>query len=191
MDRTGTTPGPSSLRSRAPFWGVVLAAVAIVALVATLSGGGSGSGSDDIDADAWDLPALGSDARVRLADFDGKPVVVNFFASWCTTCEFELPGFTKVASALRGQVAFVGVNALETGDGAAMAREFALEENGFVLARDTGGRNGNGLHEALGGRGMPITAFYAADGALVEFVGGALTEDALRTKINELFDLSI
>jgi hypothetical protein len=32
----------------------------------------------------------------------------------------------------------------------------------WPLARDTGGRNGSGLHAAPGGRGMPITAFYDA-----------------------------
>ena len=61
----------------------------------------------------FDLPALDRKGRVTLTEFRGKPVVVNFFASWCTACVFELPGFAKVSEELKGDVTFVGVNALE------------------------------------------------------------------------------
>lgn len=161
----------------------------MVAVAAVASSSGSGVGHTR--AEAFDLPALGSDGRVRLADFRGKPVVVNFFASWCDACEFELPGFAAAADELRGEVVFVGVNSLETGDGMAMAREFRLEESGFVLARDIGGRQSSGLHDALGGRGMPITAFYDARGRLVDVAGGALPEDALRQKLRQLYDVEV
>lgn len=128
---------------------------------------------------------------MRLADFRGTPVVVNFFASWCTSCDFELPGFTKAADALEGQVAFVGVNALETGNWREMAERHQLREHGFVLARDVGGRQGSGLHASLGGRGMPITAFYDADGALVDVASGALPDDALFERLRQLYDVEI
>lgn len=171
-------------------WWVVAAGVAIVvAVAATASSTGGDAG--DTGKEAFDLPALGSDGRVRLADFRGTPVVVNFFASWCGACEFELPSFAAAAEELRGQVVFVGVNSLETGDGMAMAREYRLAESGFVLARDTGGRQASGLHDALGGRGMPVTAFYDARGRLVHFAPGALPDDALRHKLRQLYDVEV
>lgn len=164
-------------------------ALVAVALVAALSSGG-GAGSSVTDPTHFDLPAMEGEGRVRLADFRGKPVVVNFFASWCTACEFELPGFTAVAEDLDGEVAFVGVNSLETGNGRAMAEEYGLAEAGFVLAKDAGGRQGSGLHDALGGRGMPITAFYDAEGNLVDFVGGARAEDDLRARLQRLYGIT-
>jgi thiol-disulfide isomerase/thioredoxin len=118
-------------------------------------------------------------------------VVANFFASWCTSCEFELPGFAKAAQDLKGKVAFVGINSEETGDGMSMARRFHLAESGFVLARDVGGTAGSGLHDALGGRGMPITAFYDAQGRLVDLARGALPEDALRDRLRQLYGVSV
>ena len=42
-------------------------------------------------ADAWDLPQLDGDGRVRLADFRGKPTIAAFFANWCEVCEREIP----------------------------------------------------------------------------------------------------
>lgn len=164
-----------------------MAVLIAVAAVAGSSSGGTGS----TEPTAFDLPALGREGRVRLADFRGKPVVVNFFASWCDACEFELPGFASAADELRGKVTFVGVNSLETGDGMRMAREFNLADSGFVLAKDIGGQQRSGLHDALGGRGMPITAFYDANGRLVDFVGGALPDDALRQKLRRLYGVDV
>lgn len=164
-----------------------MAIVVAVAAVAASGGGGTGT----TQPSGFDLPALAGDGRVRLADFRGKPVVVNFFASWCDACEFELPAFASAAEQLGDEVVFVGVNSLETGDGMGMAREFGLEEAGFVLAKDIGGRQASGLHDALGGRGMPVTAFYDARGRLVDFAGGALPEEALRRKLRQLYDVEV
>jgi cytochrome c biogenesis protein CcmG, thiol:disulfide interchange protein DsbE len=162
--------------------GVIL--VVGVGLVATaLDRGSEGEGSTD--PGAFDLPALQGDGRIRLADFEGTPVVVNFFASWCTACDAELPGYAKVSRELDGQVAFVGVNAHETGDPLFMPERHGI--TGWPLARDIGGRNGSGLHEALGGRGMPISAFYDADGNLLHVDLGALPEPVLRQRLHDLY----
>jgi thiol-disulfide isomerase/thioredoxin len=45
--------------------------------------------------EGWVLPRLGAPGKVSLAAFKGRPVIVNFFASWCTVCASELPVFTK------------------------------------------------------------------------------------------------
>ena len=157
------------------------------AAVASAGGGATGITKPT----AFDLPALGRDGRVRLADFRGKPVVVNFFASWCDACRFELPGFADAADELRGKVTFIGVNSLETGNGMGMARDFKLPESGFVLAKDINGQQASGLHDALGGRGMPITAFYDTHGQLVDFAGGALPDDVLRQKLHQLYGVDV
>lgn len=161
--------------------------VVLLVVLAVVSSGGGATGTTD--PEAWDLPSLGEEGRVQLADFRGEPVVVNFFASWCTACDFELPGFRRASEALRGEVTFVGVASLETGDAMTMPERHGI--TWWPLARDVGGRDGSGLHDALGGRGMPITAFYDADGRLVDFVGGALSESDLRDRLRALYGVEV
>lgn len=167
--------------------GGVLVAVVVLVGLAVLSAGDTGTG--ETDPEAWDLPGMGPNEgeRVTLAAFEGRPTVVNFFASWCTVCDRELPGFRRVSQDLRGRVNFVGVASLETGDPLLMPERHGVTF--WPLARDVGGRNGSGLHDALGGRGMPVTAFYDAGGNLVHFAGGELTEQQLRDQIEALYGI--
>jgi cytochrome c biogenesis protein CcmG/thiol:disulfide interchange protein DsbE len=159
--------------------------VVVVGVIATTANTSNDPGSTD--PLAFDLPAIEGEGRVRLADFAGTPVVVNFFASWCTACDAELPGFATVSRELEGEVAFIGVNALETGDRLLMPERHGI--TWWPLARDTGGRNGSGLHAALGGRGMPITAFYDETGQLLDVDGGAVPEPVLRARLADLYGL--
>jgi len=170
--------------------GVVVAVVAAAAIGLThgtgSGGGGSGAAaSASTDPASFALPALNGNGAVRLADFRGEPTVVNFFASWCTACRGELHGFSTISRELKGKVHFVGVNSLETGDGMSMARDFGIDW--WPLARDVDGQQDSGLHDALGGRGMPITAFYDAQGKLLYVNPGALPEDALRARLQALY----
>ena len=52
---------------------------------------------------------------VKLSDFYGKPIVVNFWASWCPPCKAELPDFEAACKAYEGEVTFLMVN-LTDGD---------------------------------------------------------------------------
>lgn len=168
--------------------GVAVLALAALAVVA-FGSSPSPSNTGNPDPAAFDLPALSGPGRVRLLDYRGTPVVVNMFASWCTNCRDELPVFARSANGLRGKVQFIGVDSQETGDGAGMAREFHLAANGFVLARDVGGSPAAGLHDALGARGMPVTAFYSEDGKLLRTYRAQIPETVLRTALHELYGL--
>lgn len=175
---------------------VVGAAVLVLGAVAALafgSGTGAGTSASGLSASkhAFVLPGLLDDGRVSLAAHAGKPVVVNFFASWCVYCNEELPGFVQVAGATRGKVDFVGIDTADTGDGAAMARRFDLAGAGFALARDIGSSPGSELWSSFGGQGLPVTAFYDAQGKLVDFSGGMLTQDQLSQRIKTIYGLDV
>lgn len=157
------------------------------AVRSSVSGGGDGV----TDAAAFDLPALDGPGRVRLADHRGRPVVVNFFASWCDVCDLELVDFREAATRLSGQVDFIFVNSNETGDWRPMARRTGIAE-GFVLARDIKGTRGNGLYRSLGGTGgMPITAFYDADGRLLHTQFGGLVGPALEQALSAILGVTV
>ena len=180
--------GQAARAQRRAWWAAGVLGVAALIGLAVLAGRGSGGGSGESDPAAFDLPAVEGDARVQLVDFRGKPVVVNFFASWCTACDFELPGFARVSDELRDQVTFVGVAAIETGDPMTMPERHGI--TWWPLARDIGSR-GNDLHAALGGRGMPITAYYDDTGNLLHVDTGAIDEAALRERITSLYQIEV
>ena len=98
------------------------------------------------------------------------------------------PGFAVVSRALTGRVTFIGVNSFETGNGMAMARQYGIAW--WPIARDVGGAEASGLHDALGGIGMPITAFYSSGGKLLAVAPGALDEPALQMRLQQYIGVS-
>jgi len=180
--RSGLVPGGPRLRPRPLAVAVVAGCVAllvVLAVVAFMPVAPAGTAS----AGAFDLPALGGAGRVRLADYRGRPVVVTLFASWCTACTTELPGFARVATATRGRAQFIAVDSQETGDGAAFAARFGLAQSGMALARDIGKASTGGLYKAYEARGLPVTVIYVADGALRWKALEAVPEDVLTKQL--------
>jgi thiol-disulfide isomerase/thioredoxin len=169
-------------------WGAVIGiGLAVLAGVLFLSLQGQETQSGDAAAESFDLPAIEGDDRVALADFDGRPVVVNFFASWCTACDAELPYFADISQQVSDEVTFVGVNALENGNRLDMPERHGI--TWWPLARDIGGNNGSGLHDNLGIRpgSMPGTAFYDAEGTLLTVVPGSISEADLRSNLQQFY----
>lgn len=147
----------------------------------------------DISATGWDLPALANDpdgdGRLTLDEFAGKPIVLNFYADWCISCERELPAFAAVSAELRDQVNFVHVNSQETGDWRRLVEEFGTDW--WPIARDINGTvgNGAGLWQSLSGQGMPVTAMYDAAGNLVFNRTGEMSEAILRNELATRFGI--
>lgn len=175
---------------RATIVRLLLAAVVVSAVLAAvlLLTRGSSPAADAVSLDphAWALPRLNGPGQVTLASFRGRPLVLDFFASWCDSCETELPAFADVSKRLGGRVAFAAVDAEETGDGLPMAKRLGI--GGWPLARDVAGRELSGLRDALEPTpGMPITAFYDPGGHLLHVQIGALTGDGLTSQISHLY----
>jgi thiol-disulfide isomerase/thioredoxin len=163
---------------------VVVVAALLVLVGRTSSQAGSPAGVST-QKTSWQLPRLGAPGQLSLASLRGHPVVANFFASWCTACQGELPGLADAATQLKGRVTFVGIDSEENGDGLAMAHRYGIDA--WPLAVDTGGSQSSGLHDDLGAPGMPVTAFYAADGRLLAVVPGAISETDVLTRVRDLY----
>lgn len=120
-------------------------------------------------------------ATGSFADYQGTPLVVNFFASWCAPCVREMPDLQAVHAELGDQVAFLGMNNQDrAADGQATAERAGVT---YDLARDPDGD----FLSAFGGIVMPTTVFISAEGTVLEVHNGALSADDLRAQIHELF----
>jgi thiol-disulfide isomerase/thioredoxin len=161
-------------------------------VVAFFSLGGTGTAlTGDTGATTWDLPGLeDSSERITLADYRGKPTVAVFFASWCEVCESEMPGFVRVSDQLGDQVAWVGINTQDNGGGGGDAEKWGIDTR-WRLARDIGGTNGSDLSVAtFGMRGMPLTVFYDASGAIVHVQRGGISAEQLLTFLQQQFGVT-
>ena len=191
--KRGAGRGPTIRRRRLRTMTVSVAGAVVLAGVITLAVVDHGSSAGyNTAAQRWVLPRLGEPGKVSLASLHGRPVVVNFFASWCTVCASELPVFAQDARALRGEVDVVEVNALETGNGQAFAEQYDLGSSVTAVLRDVGGSQGDGLYQALGGTGsMPMTAFYSSSGKLLTTHVGGFTASTLSSELHQLYGLSV
>jgi cytochrome c biogenesis protein CcmG, thiol:disulfide interchange protein DsbE len=130
-----------------------------------------------------ELPGLRG-GRVRLADLHGRPVVLNFWASWCPPCLAEMPEFERVHRQLGDRVAFLGVNQRDQ----AQAAEELARSTGvtYSLAVDPAGR----AFDAFGGLGMPTTALIRADGTVADIFAGQLDQALLLERIRRVLGVS-
>jgi len=120
---------------------------------------------------------------LRLSDFEGRPVVLNFWASWCPPCIAEMPDFERVNQAVGDRVIFIGVNFQDDADQAArLAVETGVT---YRLVRDPQGL----IFQKFDGLGMPTTVFIDASGSVREVVTGQMSESQLRAKIAEYFSI--
>jgi cytochrome c biogenesis protein CcmG/thiol:disulfide interchange protein DsbE len=114
----------------------------------------------------------------QLSELQGRPVVLNFWASWCPACISEMPAFGEVHRRVGEQVEFIGINMQEVDLDAAedLAEQTKVD---YRLAHDRDGA----IHRVFGGIGMPTTVFISSDGAVESVHAGALFEEDLTSII--------
>ena len=130
-------------------------------------------------APALELPLLDGTGSVSLASLRGKPVVLNFWASWCEPCKEEAPLLQAAADRYGGDVVVLGVDAQ---DFRVDARRF-VQRYGIVYANVHDGK-GSTLGR-FGVTAFPETWFIDAEGRIVERIQGAVTQAALEAGIRE------
>jgi thiol-disulfide isomerase/thioredoxin len=129
------------------------------------------------------LGALDGGADRTLGELMGRPMVVNFFASWCAPCVIEMPAIENVHQDVGDQVAFVG---LASRDAPADARE-TVEATGVTYPTFA---DADDAVTWFGGLAMPTTVFLDATGRVLDVHSGPLTEDELRAEIADRFGVA-
>ena len=182
----GDPPGATPRRRRLAWAAAAVAVVAIGALALTQGGSpDTAPGERGGLAPAFRLDNLQSgQPPVDLEALRGKPVIVNFWASWCTPCRREMPAFAEISEALGDRVAFVGVNNKDFRDSAV---DFA-DKTGirYPSGFDPKGR----VALDYGVVGMPATMFISPDGRLLERRLGEISRDELQQTISRLYGIS-
>jgi cytochrome c biogenesis protein CcmG/thiol:disulfide interchange protein DsbE len=112
-----------------------------------------------------------------MGDLTGTPVVVNYWAAWCTPCKAEAPLLVAAHRRLGDRVQFIGVDMQDFRDG---ARAF-IHENALTYPSVFDPPNAIGLSYDL--FSPPMTQFWDADGHLTATVRGQISQDALRANL--------
>jgi len=116
----------------------------------------------------------------KLSDYEGKVVVLNWYATWCAPCREEIPLFQRTQDALHDDVVFLLVNLEEPADRA----EGMLDELDATMPAvlDSEGDVADRYRVS----GMPTTYFIDRDGIVVGGGSGAVSEEALRTELGKV-----
>lgn len=150
--------------------------IALVAGVLWLTRDADGGVTEEVSADAAPDVTLEffDGSTQQLSDLQGKPVVLNFWASWCPTCVAEMPDWGNVHRRLGDRVEFIGVNMQEVD----IEEAKALVEQTNVDYRLVHDRDG-AIYNQFGGIAMPTSVFISAEGTVELVHAGAIFEDEL------------
>jgi thiol-disulfide isomerase/thioredoxin len=114
-------------------------------------------------APEWSLPGLDG-KKVKLSDFKGKVVILDFWATWCPPCREEIPSFIQIQKDYADKgVVVVGIALDEEGESA--VKPFAKKQGiNYPIVMDKTSKTG----DLYGGvEGIPTTFIIGADGKIV------------------------
>lgn len=117
----------------------------------------------------------------NFGDHKGKPVLINFFASWCLPCREEMPVLEKIAQEYNAKgVVSLGIAIDDT---EAKMKDFVTRYGvTFPVGLDTT----TTIQKSFGLYGIPTTYFIDKQGAINYSHSGAVTEDLLRHELDKL-----
>lgn len=159
----------------------------IVAMAQPVVGWSQHQHSDQSSPAGVGAPASGFDLKlldgkaVSLETFRGKPLVMNFFASWCDPCRDEMPLINDLAAkAMKGNYQLVGIAVEDT---RAAVLQFAREAKlAFPIAIDVDSK----VKRSYRIFGPPATFFIDAEGVIRDVVLGPVNEDRARNGLRKI-----
>jgi len=132
---------------------------------------------------APDFAVYDRDGReVRLSEYFGKPIVLNFWASWCGPCQSEMPDFNEKYAELGGDVHFVMVNMTDGNRETIDTASAFIDKNGysFPVLFDTSSQ----AAMTYGAYSLPTSFFINAQGHVIAQAVGAIDGETLQRGID-------
>ncbi|MDR3019498.1 MAG: redoxin domain-containing protein [Treponema sp.] len=168
---------------------VVLAVVIAGAIISYNRLGKHLENSDSINTDksnnrikAPDFSMINSEGKtIKLSDMKGKPIVLNFWASWCPPCRIEMPDFDRVWKELGDDTHFMMVCLVDGIQETVKKGSDYISGQGFSFPVYFDTRQEGA--QAYGIRSIPTTFFIDSEGFIVSRAQGAINESALRSRI--------
>jgi DsbE subfamily thiol:disulfide oxidoreductase len=137
------------------------------------------SASSDRPAPDFTLTDLDGNP-VSLSHFRGQPVVINFWATWCSPCRTEMPHLIEAYEQEQGEVVFLAISVEEP---ASAVRRFAEEyDMPFTVLLDEGGK----VAADYGVRGIPVTFFVSGDGEIVVRYTGQMSPRTIKEGLRRI-----
>jgi thiol-disulfide isomerase/thioredoxin len=169
-------------RSLSSFGIAVLFAGALLALaIPSLRPLFRSSAADASRAPVWELKD--PDGKpVKSSDFDGKVVILDFWATWCPPCKAEIPGFIELQEKY-GEKGLVVVGVSLDEHGSSKVKQF-MEEFGMNYPVVMGNIK---MMEDFGGEGIPTTFVIDRGGKIVAKHVGFAPKEAFEKEITPLF----
>ena len=159
----------------------VLVAAAVLLWSGVLPMGGGAAQNKKAAPDMTVYTAEG--VPVKLSDFQGKPVVLNFWASWCGPCKSEMPAFQAAWEEYGDQVQFLMVNVTGGSETVETAAAFLVEAGYiFPVFYDTAG-SGSAAYQVYS---IPATYFIDARGNIAASHVGAMSEETLQGYLDKI-----
>ena len=163
--------------------GVCVGAVIIAALImfgpALLDRSGTGGIETNVPAPDFELTSL-SGETVHLSDLRGKPVVINYWATWCVPCVREMPTFQKYHDLYGDRFVMVGIDEEEPADKVEeLVNSFEFTYTILLDPKVSAGE----LYQVMV---LPSTFFVDAEGILRYRHIGSLEEEQLKAYLGGL-----
>ncbi len=143
------------------------------------------NGEDTAQLQAPDFVVLNGDGeKVSLSDHFGKPIIINFWATWCSQCKSGLPDLNEIYEQYKGDVVFMMVNLTDgRRDNVDGVKQFVGREGyTFPVYFDTKLNASN----AYGVYSIPETVFIRSDGTIYDILIGATNQKTLKKYIEAI-----
>ncbi len=136
-----------------------------------------------VPAPEFSLSVLGEDETVSLAELRGKIVILDFWATWCPPCEFQVPELNVFWDAHREEADLRLYGVSVDAEGPEVVQKWTSEKGvryPILLA------NGDGLARQFGAAGFPTLYVIGPDGTINSSHVGLIERDVLEEALREL-----
>ena len=119
---------------------------------------------------------------VELADFMGRPLVINSWAAWCPFCRKELVDFAAAQKEFGNDVVIIAIDRAESRETAKKYTDELGVTNNLIFLLDPS----DSFYQSIGGFSMPETIFVDRNGNIAERKRGPMEINEIRQKIQKL-----